>query len=61
MWCQGEVVSVANGTSNKRSERNRALLPAGALQLKWPADNERDEPERLTWTIMNPQKWNRDL
>ena len=62
MWCEGEVVSVADGTSDKRSERARTLLPAGALQLKWPADEERDElPESFTWTILHPQKWNRDV
>eukprot|EP00965_Chrysotila_dentata_P069795 2305741-Pleurochrysis_carterae.AAC.1 len=31
MWCEGEVVSVADGKSDKRSERAHTLLPAGAL------------------------------
>eukprot|EP00965_Chrysotila_dentata_P146972 4852092-Pleurochrysis_carterae.AAC.1 len=56
MWCEGEVVSVANGESDKRSERARTLLPAGALRLKWPEDVEREEPESFTWTILHPQK-----
>eukprot|EP00965_Chrysotila_dentata_P167196 5520672-Pleurochrysis_carterae.AAC.1 len=35
MWCEGEVASVADGTSGKKSERARALLPAGAVHFKW--------------------------
>eukprot|EP00965_Chrysotila_dentata_P232004 6198706-Pleurochrysis_carterae.AAC.2 len=50
--CEGEVVSVADGTSDKRSERARTLLPAGALKLKWPEDVERDENKSFTWTIL---------
>eukprot|EP00965_Chrysotila_dentata_P049846 1652630-Pleurochrysis_carterae.AAC.1 len=29
MWCEAEVESVADGTTDKRSERARKLLPAG--------------------------------
>eukprot|EP00965_Chrysotila_dentata_P152655 5045258-Pleurochrysis_carterae.AAC.2 len=61
MWCEGEVVSVADGKSDKRSKRARTLLPAGAIQFKWPADKERNEPELYTWTILHPQMWNKDV
>eukprot|EP00965_Chrysotila_dentata_P253548 6211298-Pleurochrysis_carterae.AAC.1 len=61
MWCEGEVVSVADGTTDKKTERARTLLPAGALKFKWPADEEREEPESFTWSILHPQKWNRDV
>eukprot|EP00965_Chrysotila_dentata_P125423 4146849-Pleurochrysis_carterae.AAC.1 len=61
MWCEGEVESVANGLSDKKSERARTLLPAGAIRFKWPADPERDEPESYTWTILHPAKWNKDV
>eukprot|EP00965_Chrysotila_dentata_P056179 1862455-Pleurochrysis_carterae.AAC.2 len=61
MWCKGKVVSVADGTNDKRSERARTLLPAGALKLKYPEDAEREESESFTWTILHPQKWNRDV
>eukprot|EP00965_Chrysotila_dentata_P183771 6068179-Pleurochrysis_carterae.AAC.1 len=44
MWCEGEAVSVADGTSDKKSESPRTLLPAGAL----PEDAERDEAESFT-------------
>eukprot|EP00965_Chrysotila_dentata_P127707 4222742-Pleurochrysis_carterae.AAC.1 len=56
MWCNGEVASVADGTSNKKSEKARTLLPAGAVHFKWPADVERDEPESFTWIILHPAK-----
>eukprot|EP00965_Chrysotila_dentata_P008310 271403-Pleurochrysis_carterae.AAC.1 len=45
MWCEGDVANVADGTSDKKSERARTLLAAGAIQFKWPEDAERDEPE----------------
>eukprot|EP00965_Chrysotila_dentata_P108891 3597346-Pleurochrysis_carterae.AAC.1 len=61
MWCEGEVESVADGTSDKRSHRARTLLPAGALKMKWPEDAEREEPENFAWIILHPGKWNRDV
>eukprot|EP00965_Chrysotila_dentata_P025294 840418-Pleurochrysis_carterae.AAC.1 len=56
MWCEGEVVSVADGTSDKKSQRARTLLSAGAIRFKWPADEAREEEESFTWTILHPQK-----
>eukprot|EP00965_Chrysotila_dentata_P066503 2201731-Pleurochrysis_carterae.AAC.1 len=61
MWCEGEIVRVADGISDKRSERARNLLPAGALQIKWPEDTEREEPESFAWMSLHPNKWNRDV
>eukprot|EP00965_Chrysotila_dentata_P180625 5962729-Pleurochrysis_carterae.AAC.1 len=61
MWCEGEVASVADGTSNKRTERARTLRPAGAIRFLWPADPDRDEPQSFKWTILHPGKWNKDV
>eukprot|EP00965_Chrysotila_dentata_P083559 2756690-Pleurochrysis_carterae.AAC.4 len=61
MWCEGKVESVADGISDKKTERARTLLPARAIHFFWPADPERDEPERYKWTILNPVKWNKDV
>eukprot|EP00965_Chrysotila_dentata_P197674 6178329-Pleurochrysis_carterae.AAC.1 len=61
MWCEAKKESVVDGTTDKRSERARTLLPAGALKLKWPEDAEREEPESYSWTILHPNKWNRDV
>ena len=60
MWCWGEVVQVADGLSDKASERCRKLLPAGAVLMKWPADPDRKEKESLSWVVLLPSKWNKD-
>ena len=68
MWCTGEVVQIANGTSdtgtlNKMTAEKatcRKLLDAGAVRIKWPADltREEPEPESWTWVILEKPNWN---
>ena len=60
IWCEGEVVQVANGTTDKESPRCKNLLQAGALRIKWPEDKDREvpEPESFTWNIFQETDWN---
>ena len=65
IWCEGEVVLVANGTThleNPENARCRKLAEAGAVRIKWPADLTRDvpEPESFTWSILQEAMWNAD-
>eukprot|EP00965_Chrysotila_dentata_P127781 4225443-Pleurochrysis_carterae.AAC.1 len=60
MWCEGEIVGVADGIVT-RGARATNLLPAGALQIKWSEDAEREEPESFAKIILHPNKWNRDV
>eukprot|EP00966_Prymnesium_polylepis_P075073 1741392-Prymnesium_polylepis.1 len=48
IWCEGEVVKIANGTTDKEDPDRatcKKLAQAGAVRVKWPADAERDEEE----------------
>ena len=45
IWCVGEAVQVANGTTDKESPQCKKLLGAGAVRIKWPADPTREEKE----------------
>ena len=38
LLCSGEVVQIADGQTDKASERCKNLLPAGAVRIKWPED-----------------------
>ena len=63
IWCEGEVVLVANGTTTKEnpeSAKAKKLAEAGAVRIKWPADKERNEPESFTWHIFQKALWNED-
>ena len=61
IWCSGEVVQVADGVSDKASERHKKLLPAGAVRMKYPEDPEYAEGESFAWQVLHPAKWNRDV
>ena len=37
----------------------RKMLPAGAVLLRWPADEDRGEKETLSWKVLIPKKWNK--
>ena len=54
IWCEGEVVLVANGTTTENPENAKCkkLAEAGAVRIKWPADEARNEPETFTWCIL---------
>ena len=65
MWCEGEVVLVANGTTtleNPENARCKKLAKAGAVRIKWPADLTRDvpEPESFSWSILQEANWGKD-
>ena len=59
IWAPGEVVQVADGTSDKATERCKKMLPAGAVLVKWPEDKDRMEKENLSWHVLIPNKWNK--
>ncbi|KAL1510813.1 hypothetical protein AB1Y20_007097 [Prymnesium parvum] len=61
IWCEGNVVQVADGEKDKKTARCRKLLPAGALRIQWPADAEFDEDESFVWTILKPCAFNKDI
>jgi len=52
------VARVADGLTDRRSPRARAILPAGALLWAWDADPDFDEPAGQQWLILLPSKWN---
>ena len=55
IWCEGEVVLVANGTTTTENPENakcKKLAQAGAVRVKWPADPARQEPESFMWVIL---------
>lgn len=55
------VLQAADGKTNKRTPRCTKILPAGALQIKWPQDIEFDEEESFVWSILNPCNFNKDV
>ena len=65
IWCEGDVMLVANGTThleNPESASCKKLTAAGAVRIKWPADPTREvpEPESFTWSILQEAMWNSD-
>ena len=59
IWSPCEVVKVADGTSDKASERCKKMLPAGAVLVKWAEDKDREEKETLGWKVLLPKKFNK--
>jgi hypothetical protein len=63
IWCEGEVVLIANGTTTTTNPENakcKTLPKAGAVRIKWPADADREEKESFTWSILQEADWNQD-
>ena len=58
IWCEGEVVQVANGTTDTEGPRCKKLLRAGAVRIKWKADADFEEEETYTWSILTESNWN---
>ena len=55
IWCECDVVLVANGTTTTENPENakcKTLAKAGAVRVKWPADVDRNEPESFMWLIL---------
>ena len=58
IWSSGTVKRIADGCTDKRTKKGRAILPAGAVLWAWDADPEFDEPAGEQWLMLLPQKWN---
>ena len=63
IWCEGEVVQIANGTTDKEHPENvrcKKLAEAGAVRIRWPADLDHEVPEEehFTWCILTEGNWN---
>ena len=61
IWASGRVKRVADGLTDKRSERAKKILPAGALLWAWDADSEFNEAAVEQWLVLLPEKWNRHV
>ena len=58
IWAPGRIKRVADGLTDKRSPRARAVLPAGMVLWAWDADPEFGEAAGEQWLALLPQKWN---
>ena len=58
IWTTGTVKRIADGLTDKRSERAKKILPAGALLWAWDADADYEEVAGEQWLHLLPQKWN---
>ena len=58
IWCEGEVVQVANGSTDTEGPRCIKLLEAGAVLIKFKADAAFEEKEQYTWSILRACNWN---
>ena len=61
IWSPGQVIKVADGTSDKASARCKSILPAGMVLLKWAEDPDRNEKETQSWKVLLPQKFNKQV
>jgi hypothetical protein len=58
IWATGRVARVADGLTDKRSQRAKNLLPGGAVLWAWDADPEFGEVAGEKWLVLLPNKWN---
>ena len=58
IWVTGRVARVADGLTDKRSQRAKNLLPGGAVLWAWDADPEFGEVAGEKWLVLLPNKWN---
>ena len=58
IWATGHVARVADGLTDTKTKRGKALCPAGALLWKWDADPDFGEVAGEKWLVLLPQKWN---
>jgi hypothetical protein len=59
IWSSGRVVHVADGLTDKTSERAKKILPAGAVLWAWNAEPAFNEQAGEEWLFLVPGKWNR--
>lgn len=55
------MARVADGLTDKRSQRATKLLPAGMLLWEWDADPEFGEVAGERWLALLPKKWNKQV
>ena len=58
LWAPGRVARVADGVTDTRTKRGKALMPAGAVLWAWDADPDFGEVAGEKWLILLPNKWN---
>jgi hypothetical protein len=61
IWASGKVKRIADGLTDKRSQRAKKILPAGALLWAWEADRDYNEGAGEQWLVLLPEKWNRHV
>ena len=62
IWASGKIKRVADGLTDKRSERAKKIMPAGAFMLwAWEADRDYNEAAGEQWLVLLPEKWNRHV
>jgi hypothetical protein len=61
IWCQGEVVAMADGKTDRKTPKTKKPLPWGAVRIKWPEDTEYDESETFVWSVLKGADFNRDV
>ena len=49
---------MADGLTDKRSDRAKVVLPAGMVLWAWDADPEFEEPAGEKWLALLPKKFN---
>ena len=58
IWSSGRIKRVADGLTDMRSARARAVLPSGFVLWEWDADAEFGEKAGEKWLHLRPDKWN---
>ena len=63
IWATGRVARVADGLTDTKTKRGKALCPAGAVlwAWDWEADPEYDEPAGEKWLFLLPKRWNKHV
>ena len=60
IWCEGEVMAIANGTTDKAAPQCKSALAKGALRIRWPEDKDRKEKESYSWHMFQDEDWRKE-
>ena len=60
IWCEGEVIAIANGTTDKAAPQSKNVLARGALRIRWPEDRDRKEKECYSWHMFSDDDWRKE-
>ena len=62
--CECEVTHIGGGAVTERPDdaRCKKLAEAGAVRVRWPADDTRDvkEKETFSWHVLQEPMWRKD-